>query len=81
LICVNAVDKGLKKRFGVKAVDTGVRGETRKSKLENGSTKHETRVSDARSYSELPQKGKGLAGVVGVERVARDDFTGHDRAG
>jgi hypothetical protein len=81
LICVNTVDKGDRRRFGVKAVDKGLRGETRKSESRTRNPKSVNRNSDARSYSESVEKGKELAGVAGAERVARGDFTGHDRAG
>ena len=80
VICVDAVDKGDRRRFGVKAADKGVRDETRKSKSENRNSKSENPNSWTRSESGSVQKGKELGGVAGAGRVARCDFTGHDRA-
>ncbi len=69
MICVNAVDKGDRRRFGVKAVDKGVRGEWR----EREKRVRETKLKRA---SGLVQKRKGLD----AGRVAGGNFTGYDRA-
>jgi len=81
VICVNAVDKGDRKRFGVKAVDKGVRDETRNSKGEQRNSKGEDRNSRRGVEDVRVQKGKELGRVTGTGRVARCDFTGYDRAG
>jgi hypothetical protein len=80
VICVNAVDKGDRRRFGVKEVDKGVRDETRKSKHETRKAKGEGRNSKGETRNSRVQKGKELAGVAGAGRVARGDFTGYDSA-
>ena len=80
LICVNAVDKGDRSGFGVKAVDKGVRDENRNAKIETRVARSESRNLWERSENGLVQKGKELAGAAGAGRVARGDFTGHDNA-
>ena len=80
MICVNAVDKGDRRKFGVKAVDKGVRDETRKSKSETRKSKSEDRNSRREVEGVRLQKGKELVSVAGAGRVERGDFTGHDRA-
>jgi hypothetical protein len=77
VICANAVDKGDRRRFGVKAVDKGV---TRKLKSES----RNSRGGDGgrlKGESVPIQKGKELRGGVGAGRAARCDFTVHDRVG
>jgi hypothetical protein len=88
VICVNAVDKGDRERFGVKAVDKGVRDETRKSKSEIRKSKGEQRNSKSENRNSRGkvegvrvQKGKELGGVGDAGRAARGDFTGYDRVG
>src|SRR6266481_8363731 len=76
VICVNAVDKGDSKRFGVKAVDKGVTWNLR-SENRNWQGK-EPRTLKVKS--EVVQKGKELGAVAGAGNEARSDFTGHDRA-
>jgi hypothetical protein len=79
VICVNTADKGDRRRFGVKAVDKGVRDETRNSKGETRNSKSVDRNSRREREGVRAQKGKELAGVAGARRVARGDFTGYDR--
>ena len=43
LICVNAVDKGDKSGFGVKALDKGLRDENRNAKIETRVARSEDR--------------------------------------
>jgi hypothetical protein len=77
LICVNAVDKGDRRRFGVKAVDKGV---TRNLKGENRNSRG-IGIWKLKVERVCVQKGKELAGIAGAGRAARGDFTGYDRAG
>ena len=75
---------GVSGRFGVEAVDKGVRAkrETRNTKLEERRGEIEARgVAAWGPEGVRVQNGKELAGAVGAGRVARGDFTGHDSAG
>ena len=81
MICVNAVDKGDRRRFGVKAATKGLRGESRNAKVETRVAGSEKRRSGVKAEGVRVKTGKELEVAAGAGRVARGDFTGYDRVG
>jgi hypothetical protein len=86
VICLNTVDKGDRREFGVKAVDKGVRDET--TKLEERRSKIERRRARLeKRKSKLAVRSRRCAGAErkGVRAGYRDgkgsERRFHDRAG
>jgi hypothetical protein len=76
VICVNAVDKGDRRRFGVKAATKGLRDESRKCEVETRVAGSEKRRSGVKAEGVRVKTGKELGGVAGAGRGSEMRFHG-----
>jgi hypothetical protein len=77
--CVNAVDKGVRTRIGVKAVDKGVSVASGKGLTQSAAEDAEKRYG-ADEFAAV-QKGKKLDDIAGARTIGSSDFTVNSSAG
>jgi hypothetical protein len=81
--CVNAVDKGVRTRIGVKAVDKGVSVASGKGLTQSAPRSAAEDAEKRYGADEFAavQKGKKLDDIAGARTIGSSDFTGNGSAG